>query len=60
MKNRRFEAVVDIWKNATAELAIIAGCEFSRRFRRCTNAVMNVCGSRGTVLKEIINKHISV
>lgn len=60
MKGRRFDAVVEIWKNMTAELTIIAAYELARCFRSYTNFVTNVCGFAGTVVREVTNKHISV
>jgi hypothetical protein len=60
MKARRFDAVVDIWKNMTAELTIIAAYVLARCFRSCTNSVTNVCGFTGTVVRDVTNKHISV
>ena len=60
MEGRRFDAVVDIWKNMTAELTIIAAYELARCFRSCTNFVTSVCGFTGIVVREVTNKHISV
>ena len=60
MKGRRYDAVVDIWKNMTADLTIIAAYVLARCFRTYTNSVTSVCRFTGTVVREVTNKRIYV